>query len=77
MTIEDFFEKYKVTADRILICHSSDFAQILGLKEPITREDAIEAFELLTGLLVLEYNPGIQYKRTQEAYDCKQYRILY
>ena len=76
MTKKDFYEEHEATADRILSCNSWDFAHILSLKEPITKEGARVAFESFSSLLVPECNPGPQYKRAQEAHDCKHYLYI-
>ena len=54
MTINDFDEGHKETADKILSCNSSDPARILGLEEPIIEKDIRVAFESLSSLLVPE-----------------------
>ena len=75
ITIQDFDEEHKETADKILSCNSSDLARILGLEEPINKKDARLVFESLSSLLVPACRLKL-YKRAREAYDYKQYLLV-
>ena len=69
---ELYYNKHKAAADRILRCEPSDYAQILGLKEPISLMDARKAFDQSSNLLSPECSVGnLQYDLAQEAHDCK------
>ena len=71
--IERYFNKHVAAADSILSCEVSDYSRILDLKEPITEINAHTAFIQLSNLLSPECNIGVQYKRAQEAHNCKCY----
>ena len=67
---QSYYDEHKAAADRILGCEPSDYAQILGLEEPVSIQDVYKAFERLSNLLSPECSQGNpQYKLAQKAHD--------
>lgn len=68
---EAFYRIHKKTADRILSFNPSEHAKILDLQHPISRDNVIVAYGILSSILSPEGNIGVQYELAQIAHDCE------